>query len=475
MKPIDTDTAFQAVADSRIGGRRENQDTCAWRDTRHGLLLIVCDGMGGGPAGKTASTLAADTIVNTVLDSPVGSHPLDVMARAVRKANDALLAAVQAQPRLRGMGTTVTALLINRQSAVVAYVGDSRVYQLRGTRKVFRTSDHSRVFELVKAGALTEEEARVSGESNIITRALGVSEKVEPDIVELPYEKGDRFMLCSDGIWGALPEKHLLRITGGTRTISGAVESLVITVDNLGRDAGSQHDNLTVALLQTPFNSKLKQKMSTKARYLMLALGALCLLSITANLLQYRSAHRTAKDTPVATALTDSATVSEIAKIKQELDSCRTRLKDNDAMIRNLDESFKQQLDELIRQKSAATTANMQEVDRRIALTRQRQDIVVRIDELIDRLRAIGDIKGRKELNDTVKAAQKQFLSIQKEVQSLNIHNKEFDECVSKDWIKADKVLKNTKNPRNRASHIQAICDALESLKNQIRPKTETK
>lgn len=203
MKPIDTKTPFTAIAESRIGGRSENQDTCAWQDTRHGFLLLVCDGMGGGPSGKIASQMAADAIVNSVLDSKPELDRREVLARAIRDANNALLAAQDADPRLRGMGTTVTALLINKQSAVVAHVGDSRVYQFRGPRKLFRTFDHSHVFELVKAKALTEEEARLSGESNIITRALGPMEKVEPDIEELPYEKGDRFMLCTDGIWGA--------------------------------------------------------------------------------------------------------------------------------------------------------------------------------------------------------------------------------------------------------------------------------
>ena len=100
------------------------------------------------------------------------------------------------------MGSTCTVLLINDTSAIVAHVGDSRVYQIRGRNKIFRTFDHSMVFDLVKQKVITEEQARLSAQSNVITRALGIKPDIEVDVVELPYDAGDRFILTTDGIHG---------------------------------------------------------------------------------------------------------------------------------------------------------------------------------------------------------------------------------------------------------------------------------
>ena len=132
---------------------------------------------------------------------------------------------------------------------------------------------------------MTEEQARLSAQSNVITRALGVSPEVEVDITELAYEKGDRFMLCTDGIWGNITEKELIKIAAGTKSPGGAVESLVIRVDEQGFAAGGVHDNLTVALIETTSNSILKEKMSKRARIIITALSAVCLVSIVGNIL----------------------------------------------------------------------------------------------------------------------------------------------------------------------------------------------
>ena len=242
--------------DSRKGGRVENQDTCGYADTSFGLLVVVCDGMGGGPGGKLASTLAVDTIIGIVRDATATAEPKEVLKNAIQTANQVLVKRIVDNPSLRGMGTTVAALLINDYAAILAHAGDSRIYKFRGSRKVYRTTDHSVVSELVRKGTLTEEQARLSAQSNVITRALGVSPEVEVDITELAYEKGDRFMLCTDGIWGNITEKELIKIAAGTKSPGGAVESLVIRVDEQGFAAGGVHDNLTVALIETTSNSK---------------------------------------------------------------------------------------------------------------------------------------------------------------------------------------------------------------------------
>ena len=185
------------------------------------------------------------------------------------------------------MGSTATVLLLTERSAFVAHVGDSRVYQLRGGRKVFRTFDHSMVFDLVRQGVITEEQARLSAQSNIITRALGIQPDVQVDVAELPYEKGDRFVLCSDGIHGIMPEKELIHRLSNRKSVLGAVVDDIATyVDNLGHMSGGGHDNLTLAVVETKNNSKLKPKMSKQVRITLMCLAAVCIISIILNIVQ---------------------------------------------------------------------------------------------------------------------------------------------------------------------------------------------
>lgn len=282
MEQIITKTTLKGCVDSRKGGRLENQDTCGYADTPLGFLAVVCDGMGGGPGGKLASSVAVDTIINYVR-AQSAANPRKVLEEALRVANHALLNIVAKKPALQGMGTTATALLINGKSATAAHVGDSRIYQFRRGGKKFRTFDHSRVFEMVRNHLLTEEQARLDLESNVITRALGLPDDPQPDIAELPYEKGDRFMLCTDGVWGSMPEKELIKIVAETSNIEGAMESLFIHVDEIGMSNGNTHDNFSAIFLETTTNSILKEKMSTKTRNILIALAVLCGCSIALN------------------------------------------------------------------------------------------------------------------------------------------------------------------------------------------------
>ena len=235
---------FIGFAESRIGGRPENQDSYGYKETKLGFLLTVCDGMGGGPGGKTASTIAVNEIIAGVEESSEDEEVSNILIKAVRRANMAVLEAGNQTPALQGMGSTATVLLLSEKSAFIAYVGDSRVYQVRGSKKVFRTFDHSMVFDLVKQKVITEEQARLSAQSNVITRALGMKPDLEVDIIERSYEKGDRFVLCSDGIHGTMPEKELLKLIANKKTALGAVVDDIATyVDNLGRTNGGHPDN----------------------------------------------------------------------------------------------------------------------------------------------------------------------------------------------------------------------------------------
>lgn len=293
------ETTAQYVAgfgESRIGGRSENQDSWSFSDTPFGFLLVVCDGMGGGPGGKTASTIATDEIIKGVKEGNKEEALPNILIKAVRSANLAIIHKGEEAMELKGMGSTCTVLLINEQSAITAHVGDSRIYQFRKQDKIFRTFDHSMVFDLVKKKVITEEQARLSAQSNIITRALGIKPDLEVEIHELPYESGDRFMLCTDGIHGAISEKDLIKLaTDRKKKLDQCIEDLSMQIDNIGITTGGGHDNLTVAMIEVNSNSILKEKMSKRIKNILWAVGLICVISITLNIWQTLS-HKVASN-----------------------------------------------------------------------------------------------------------------------------------------------------------------------------------
>ena len=286
MELIKSVFPLKGVIDSRIGGRSENQDGYGYRDTSIGTIIVVCDGMGGMQGGRYASALAVNSIIHSFDMASKKEDVKEVLRRAIEKANNDILCAGAENPELYGMGTTVTALLLNQKCATIAHVGDSRIYQLRGKRKHYRTFDHSMVFEMVRNGVLTEEQARISNQSNIIMRALGVSAEVNPDICELPYEKGDRFLLCSDGFWGSMPEPELLKKLTQKSEIGHIISTTADQVDSIGHAKGGNHDNLTAAMVEVGCNSIMKEKMSKRVKIIITILAVLLLASVTLNIVQ---------------------------------------------------------------------------------------------------------------------------------------------------------------------------------------------
>ena len=296
LHKIETEHPFIGYGESRQGGRSENQDSFGFADTKFGLLVTVCDGMGGGPGGKTASSIAVKEIIDGVIEANDDETPSNALLKAIHRANLAIVSSAEENPRLKGMGTTCTALLINKGSAVIAHVGDSRVYQLRHHRKVFRTFDHSLVFGLVKEKVITEEQARLSDQSNVITRALGLDVKLEIDITERAYEKRDRFMLCTDGIHGTMPEKELIVKATKSKNVGRTVDDIATQVDGEGRSNGGGHDNLTLAIIETQNRSTLKEKMSTQNKIILAGIAALLLVSLMFNMSQCSKTQKPTKE-----------------------------------------------------------------------------------------------------------------------------------------------------------------------------------
>lgn len=249
---------------SMQGGRTENQDDYAFLDTPLGFLLVVCDGMGGGPGGKTASYIAKYEISKTLLDCNPQTPREHAFKMAVARAHERLEAKMDENPSLSGMGSTFVAVLVNQQSVIIAHAGDSRCYLLRGRRCLYRSNDHSLVAELVRKKVMTEEEARQSPQSNVITRGLGSTKNQVPEIEEIPYCKGDRFVLCTDGVWGMMPQKDLLDRLNAKSDIQTIVSNLSTAIDKMGFLHGGHHDNHTLAMFEVETSSKLKPQRNWK-------------------------------------------------------------------------------------------------------------------------------------------------------------------------------------------------------------------
>lgn len=244
------------AVESRIGGREENQDSYVFSEGRAGLFVAVCDGMGGGPAGKTASEMACAVMNNVVKKAKPGFTAKQLLKYAVDMANGKLYTMAGNSPELRGMGTTCACIILSKSLKVtVAHVGDSRCILIRNGKIIWRTSDHSYVGELVRSGQMTAEEARQSSYSNVITRALGIKKDVEPEISTFEVHPGDRIALMSDGIWGMVPEEMMVRRLSSNDAPAEIVGNIEDNIDTLGHDNGGKHDNMTLVLIDIPMPS----------------------------------------------------------------------------------------------------------------------------------------------------------------------------------------------------------------------------
>lgn len=273
------------VAETKQGGRPENQDDLGFVETSLGFLLVVCDGMGGGPGGKTASYIAKYEIMKSLCECDSQMQRGSALRMAIGKANDALADKVRQIPALAGMGATLVAILINRQSAVIAHVGDSRCYRIHKNRMVFCTQDHSLVGELVRKKVLTPEQARTSPQSNIVSRNLGHPINNVPQIDEVPFKKGDRFVLCTDGVWGAMPHEMLVKRLVAKDAVQKIVGNLSLEIDQIGFSEGGHHDNHTLGIIELKCDSLMKDKKDFYKRILqifsllVIVVGAVLLFS----------------------------------------------------------------------------------------------------------------------------------------------------------------------------------------------------
>jgi len=237
--------------------RQTNQDSYRYEvferadrpgETVH--LLAVADGMGGYRAGEVASRLALDTVAEEIGRALASGEALETaLEEAMAAANRKVVSRSLSDPECAGMGTTVTVALVSRGRVHIGHVGDSRAYIVRGGRAQQVTRDHSLVAELVRNGDLTEAEAQVHPQRNILTQAFGSDLRVRADITSSPLQEGDLIMLCTDGLTGVVPTAEIEQVIGSSQSLDEATARLVA----LSNERGG-FDNVTV-LLAGPVSS----------------------------------------------------------------------------------------------------------------------------------------------------------------------------------------------------------------------------
>lgn len=232
-----------------VGKSREiNQDAYIARVLEGGAALaVVCDGMGGANAGNIASAKATKTIYDYVLRSwqpgMSASQIKNLLCSAVMSANLEVFDAASKNEELKGMGTTVVAVIATKAVSHIVHVGDSRAYIIRDNTLSQITTDHSMVQRMIESGQLTADEAKSDPRKNIITRALGVEEDLNIDYNELDLCDKDMLLICTDGLSNMLSSEEILKIVSQS-PCENATAQLVSAANEVG---GS--DNITAVLI----------------------------------------------------------------------------------------------------------------------------------------------------------------------------------------------------------------------------------
>jgi serine/threonine protein phosphatase PrpC len=221
---------LDSSAISHIGPvREENQDAIRLPDTRlppeTGQLYAVADGMGGYANGALASRLALEALFDTVYENNAASIQT-ALRRGVEKAN---LQVYKASQRLESgrMGTTLTAACISGNTLHIAHVGDSRLYLVRDATATILTNDHTTVGDLVRMRVLTPEKIRTHAQRSILTKGVGLTMIVQPDVTQVKLQENDCLILCSDGLWSVIEDAEFAQLAGANHSAERLGQSLI--------------------------------------------------------------------------------------------------------------------------------------------------------------------------------------------------------------------------------------------------------
>jgi protein phosphatase len=239
-----TALTLQVAALTDLGCKRTNNEDSFGYDmaTR---LFVVCDGMGGMAAGETASSTAVKELVEQFALQDPSATAEERLNQSILYANRQVWQLAQTSQELRGMGTTLVSACVDGRRVIIGHVGDSRAYFLRGGVCAQLTNDHSFVAEQVRRGSMNAEEAGSSPLQSLITRAIGIGEVVEPDIVAGALEHGDILLLTTDGLTRYADSKAIAEIILRSGNLDFACQALI--------DEAKAHgavDNVTCMLVQ---------------------------------------------------------------------------------------------------------------------------------------------------------------------------------------------------------------------------------
>jgi len=254
---MNLEQALQIVSETDPGMVRSHNEDSVASDVSRGLVVLA-DGMGGYNAGEVASGMATTVIVTemqNVLDQHVSfeidpksgqSEAQNLLRVQIAKANTSIYQASQSQPQYSGMGTTLVVALFHDNKVTVAHIGDSRLYRLRGNELKQITKDHSLLQEQIDSGLITPEQAKMSANKNLVTRALGIDPAVEPEIHDYDTNPGDIYLICSDGLCDMVSDEDtgMALQTLGANLRLCAQQLVQMANDNGGRD------NVSVILIK---------------------------------------------------------------------------------------------------------------------------------------------------------------------------------------------------------------------------------
>lgn len=225
--------------------REENQDATSFYRTSDDVwtLLIVCDGMGGHAGGRQAAAMASEGIGQEFANRVSSSAPVEALRDSIKVVNRKIVEHAEVNTELRGMGTTCVVLAVARNQAYVAHVGDSRVYRIRPGSVEQVTKDHSYVQRMIDSGILTPEQAEEHPDANMLMRCLGGRPDVEVDVIgPEPILAGDRYLLCSDGLWGQVNAVEIAAMS-----MAFPAQDAVNRLINLANERGGP-DNISVQI-----------------------------------------------------------------------------------------------------------------------------------------------------------------------------------------------------------------------------------
>jgi len=261
-----SDIEYRAIAATNTGITREhNEDAVRFvrpADSKlrkeMGCLAIVADGMGGHASGEVASALAIDTIAEQYFKS--GKTPLKSLEAASKLANENIWNLSVENQKLRGMGTTCTSVALVDQELYIMHIGDSRAYLYKKGELIQLSDDHTYVQELLNAGEITASEAINHPEGNVLTKSLGTSKKRACDLFksEHCFERGDKLLLCSDGLYEYFTSSQLAEHLGGPDL--GEISNLL---SEKVMEMGAQ-DNFSILLVEQKMN-QLSNSVPTRA------------------------------------------------------------------------------------------------------------------------------------------------------------------------------------------------------------------